>query len=145
VDYTFANAQSVAVGDFDGDGYLDLVAASAAQNQVGVFFNLGSLGAGKFNNALVTPTGSSPWSVGVGDFNADGLLDIAAANQDSHTVSVLLNAGDGRFGATTESPTVGSDPLSLAVGDFNGDGHADIVTANLSDNDVSVLFTQCSF
>jgi len=75
------------------------------------------------------PTGSYPVGIAVGDFNGDGMLDIATANQYASTASVLLNTGSG-FATHTDYPTeVGSEPLGIAVGDFNGDGMLDIATA----------------
>jgi hypothetical protein len=74
----------------------------------------------------------------VGDFNGDGKPDIAVANENSNTVSVLLGNSDGTF-QSAHSLVVGTDPESLAVGDFNGDGKPDIAVANASSNTVSVL------
>src|SRR5215468_8450616 len=82
--------------------------------------------------------GSSPQSVAVGDFNGDGLPDLAVANQSSNNVSVLLGIGDGRFTAA-QNFGAGSFPHSVAVGDFNGDGLPDLAVANRDSNHVSVL------
>src|SRR5712692_12060531 len=62
--------------------------------------------------------GTNPHSVVVGDFNGDGVRDLAATN--SADVSVLLGNGDGSFQAALNF-TAGSYPRSLVVGDFNGD------------------------
>ena len=83
-------------------------------------------------------TGTGPWSVAVGDFNGDGIPDLAVANETSNTVSVLLGKGDSTFQAQTTYAT-GTGPWSVAVGDFNGDGIRDLVTANVGDSTVSVL------
>src|SRR6266498_2595782 len=80
---------SVAVGDFNGDGKLDLVAASGGAT---VSILLGT-GTGSFGAQTDFGTGSGPASVAVGDFNGDGRLDLAVANQRSNTVSILLNTG----------------------------------------------------
>jgi hypothetical protein len=69
--------------------------------------------------------GSFPRSVAVGDFNGDGVLDLAVAN--SSNVSVLLGNGDGSFQAAP-SFGAGSNPPSVAVGDFNGDGISALVS-----------------
>src|SRR5215472_11490103 len=82
--------------------------------------------------------GVSPFSVAVGDFNGDGLADLAVANNRSNNVSVLLGNGDGSFQAARNFRT-GSFPASVAVGDFNGDGIPDLAVANESSNNVSVL------
>jgi hypothetical protein len=66
----------------------------------------------------------------VGDFDGDGKLDLAVANFDSNTGSILLGTGTGSFGARTDFGT-GAGPVSVAVGDFNGDGKLDLAVANL--------------
>src|SRR2546428_12546167 len=65
--------------------------------------------------------GTYPQSVAVGDFNGDGVQDLATANSGSHDVSVLLGNGGGSF-QPAQSFTTGSHAArSVAVGDFDGD------------------------
>ena len=82
--------------------------------------------------------GFAPLSVAVGDFNGDGVEDLAVANHSSNNVSVLLGNGDGSFQAALDFGA-GSSPRSVAVGDFNGDGRPDLAVANENSNNVSVL------
>ena len=70
------------------------------------------------------------------DLNGDGKLDIATGNPN--TVSVLLNAGDGSFGAVHEYPA-GRGSWAFAVGDLTGDGRPDIATANRNRSSTTVL------
>src|SRR6266540_3451905 len=84
------------------------------------------------------PVGADPRSVALGDFDNDGLLDLAAANSGSNDVSVLLNNGDETFGAALTFGA-GSGPRSIAASDLNGDGVLDLVTANADSGDVSIL------
>jgi len=66
------------------------------------------------------------------DFNGDGLLDIAVANQDSNTVTILLGIGNGGFSPAPGSPlAVGVSPLLIEAGDFNGDGIPDLAVFGL--------------
>ena len=74
---------------------------------------------------------AGPNSVAVGDFNHDGIPDLAVA--DSSGVSILLGNGDGTFGAR-QSYAAGSGGI-VAVADFSGDGFPDLVFAG----DVTVL------
>ena len=126
---------SVSVGDFNGDGKLDLAFANQNLNAVSVL-----LGDGKGGFGLKTdfPTGVNPFSIVTGDFNGDGKLDLAVANEADNTVSVLLGDGLGGFGAKTDFP-LGHAPFSVALGDFNGDGKLDLAVASEGDNTVSVL------
>src|SRR5262245_60451837 len=116
---------SVAAGDFDGNGALDLVTANS-QGTVSVL--LGN-GGGSFRPRIDVTVGGAPRAVAVGDFNGDGRLDVAAAKQLSETVSVLLGHGDGTFAVPLVFAASGQDftPSSMAVGDVNGDGRADLV------------------
>ena len=127
---------SVAVGDFNGDGKLDLAVANSGSNDVSVLLGNGD---GTFQTALHSSVGVSPVSVAVGDFNGDGKLDLVVVNNGSNDVSVLLGNGDGTFQTALYSPLVGVNPVSVAVGDFNGDGKLDLVVVNSFSNNVSVL------
>ena len=127
---------SLATGDLNGDGKLDLAVATQTSNNVNVLFGNG---AESFSAAGVFLVGTSPLSVLVHDFNADGKLDLATANFEMKgTVSVLLGDGTGRYGKAS-SINVGLYPDFGAVGDFNGDDKPDLVVANSNSNDVSVL------
>ncbi len=75
--------------------------------------------------------GLSPSDVVNDDFNGDGFYDLAVTNEATPgTVSVMLNAGDGTFGAPKSFPTGGNKPTSLVVVDVSGDGRVDLVVTN---------------
>ncbi len=135
---TGSGSQSVAVGDFNGDGMLDLAVANLYSNTVSVLLGKGD---GTFKPKVDYPTGLNPASVAVGDFNGDGRVDLVVATAGGPTVSILLGKGDGTFQPYVEYGT-GSGPLFVATGDFNGDGKLDLVSATNNSNlsgTVSVL------
>ena len=94
-------------------------------------------------NATLYELGGETAGVGyvtVGDFDNDGNLDLATANELSHNVSILLGNGDGTFTEATESPvTVGEGPKSIAVGDFDGNNVLNLAVTNYDANTVSIL------
>jgi hypothetical protein len=140
---------SVAVGDFNGDGKPDLVIANFGKNTVSVLLNTTAQGATvpSFASLVSFTVGSKPRSVAVGDFNGDGLPDLAVANYLDGTVGVLLNttpqAATVPSFASQITFALGSGPISVAVGDFNGDFNPgfqpDLAVANKIDGTVSVL------
>jgi len=109
----------VAVGDFNGDGKLDLAVTDVFGNDVGVLLGNGD---GTFQPALDYPVGNQPFTVVAGDFNGDGILDLAVATGNG--VSVLLGNGNGTFQSAVNYGT-GLLP-GLVAGDFNGDGKVDL-------------------
>ncbi|MCM3906180.1 MAG: FG-GAP-like repeat-containing protein [Pyrinomonadaceae bacterium] len=82
-----------------------------------------------FGAPVQYPVGSHPYAASLSDFNGDGKLDLAVANNSSNDVSVLLGNGDSAFGTKTDY-TVGAGAYGIVVTDLNGDGKLDIATAN---------------
>jgi hypothetical protein len=139
------NPSSVAVGDFNRDGILDLAVTNTdndANDQIGTVTVLLGNGDGTFTQAANSPVtvGYEPAFAAVGDFNGDGIPDLAVANAGTDTVTILLGNGNGTFTQAANSPvTVGSGAYSIAVGDFNGNGKMDLAVANSSDSTVTIL------
>jgi uncharacterized repeat protein (TIGR01451 family) len=131
-------ANWLAVGDFNEDGIPDLAVANCGCTGLhGVSILLGN-GDGTFTLKSSPNTGNGAFSLTTGDFNGDGHLDLAVANQIDGTVTILLGQGDGTFvsGATL---MVGVNPKVIVAGDFNEDGILDLAVSNKGSNTVSVL------
>jgi hypothetical protein len=141
---TASSPNSLWVADLNGDGKLDLAVVTSpgctfitqncglqtAPGRISVLFGFGD---GTFVGKTDYPTGGiASGSVTSADFNNDGKLDLAAANQSSDSVSVLLGNGDGTFQAQVSYPA-GPSPVSLAAADFGNNGKVDLVTANAND------------
>jgi hypothetical protein len=124
------NPSALAIGDFNRDGKLDVAAANHGTNNVTVLL-------GKGDGTLMPAPGASPHvgthpsSIIAADFNGDGKLDLATANNDSNSVSILLGKGDGTFQTPVNVPA-GADAGWVASADFNGDGKRDLAVVNRS-------------
>ena len=134
-----APANFVTVGDFNGDGKLDLVALSLNNPCKCISVLMGN-GDGTFQDAVNTQPTFSIEAIGVGDFNGDGKLDLAAAGTfgSGSTVNILPGNGDGTFQYGASYPG-GNVPASIAVADLNGDHKLDLAIANSEGQSVSVL------
>jgi serine/threonine protein kinase len=126
---------TVAVGDFNRDGHLDLVVSNMKSNTISVLLGRGD---GTFRPAVEQATGRGPHGLVVADFNGDGRVDLAVCNTKDHTISILLGKGDGTF-RPARSLATDKGPLGLAVGDVNGDGKMDLVATNSGANTMGVF------
>ncbi|MEZ5331923.1 MAG: FG-GAP-like repeat-containing protein [Thermoanaerobaculia bacterium] len=130
------SARGVAVLDLDGDADLDVAATQLADSDLVLLFNNGS---GVFGSP--TPVGSgagSPWALGAGDFDEDGLLDLVVGTQSGQRAKVYLGMGNGTVTPASDQP-IGGNAWMIAVGDVDGDGHDDVSSANGSSNEGAIL------
>lgn len=132
---TGTTPRSVAVGDLDGDGKADIVAASSVSSVLSVFINNGD---GTMAAKVDYSTGSIPQTVAIGDLNGDGKADLVSANAAANTISVLFNNGDGTFASKVDY-SAGSGAYAVAIGDLNGDGKPDLAVNNPSSDTVSIF------
>ncbi len=131
------NTYAVAAADFNGDGNLDIAAVNNKTNTVSILLGNGT-STNTFQAHVDYPVGSQPAAIVVGDFNQDGIPDLAVANYGSNNVSVLIGNGDGTFKAAVNYP-VGAGPYALARADFNADKYPDLVVVNETGTTVSIL------
>jgi hypothetical protein len=144
--WTFAKGDDIAVGDFDGDGWLDAVASSltapGGYADEKLFFLWGD-GEGSFLLPVAyEPSGiftKTIREVATADFDADGLTDVVVSSWGDSTVQILLGSSDrGMF--QRPAVAVGSAPTGLGSADFDGDGKLDLAVVDNGDYGVSVLF-----
>ena len=136
------NPSDIAVGDFNGDGNLDVAVANHAVKLVTVLLGNGN---GQFSLAPGSPfsveSNPHPHGIAVADFNGDKKPDIAIDSWGENRVLVLFGNGDGTFQTPGVKFDVGAAPYQrLRTADLNEDRNPDIVTSNSRGSSVSVLF-----
>ena len=89
--------------DFNGDNWADIAVANAAEGSVTILMGDGK---GGFTPSPASPfrTGHGPFALAAGDFNGDGRIDLAVANNSDNTLTVLLGDGAGGFTPAAGSP-----------------------------------------
>ncbi|HXH91765.1 MAG TPA: VCBS repeat-containing protein, partial [Thermoanaerobaculia bacterium] len=70
-----------------------------------------------------------PGDIANGDFNKDGYLDLAVVNRQTNTISILLGAAGGTFGAPSQITLASPTQADILAADFNKDGNIDLVIA----------------
>lgn len=135
-----AGGGQIAVGDFNGDGRLDVVTLTRTEI-LPTFLVLAGNGDGTFQVSrppLSLP--SAAVNVVAADFNGDGKLDLAMSEfSPGGEVEVLLGNGDGTFQAAQSFVAGGPQGNGIVAADFNGDGKIDLAVANDIGNSVSIF------
>jgi hypothetical protein len=139
--------QSSLMGDFDGDGKLDVATVSFSTMQVAIFPNTSTVGNISFGETITMPTTTSLNEIALADIDGDGKLDIVVANLQSveesdSTITVYRNTSD--LGAISFEEVlphffVGFLPTCIAIDDIDGDGRPDAVAASFGDGTATVL------
>ncbi len=132
-------ANSIAQGDFNGDGIADLAITglSASNSTTGITILLGD-GRGGFGPPASTPVGLSLIFVQTNDLNGDGNLDLVLSDYIGSGVWVSLGEGDGTFLPATHYLTLGGTVGSI-IADLNGDGVLDVAVADAGNSSVDVF------
>lgn len=139
-EFAAGHATHVTFGDLDGDGDADMVFAIRTENDAEVGYVSFALnrGDGVFDRAVhLAYVDQGFTSVALGDFDADGDPDIAAASPETDLLIVFFNLGGGEFGEGFELATQ-DRPISCAADDLDGDGIDDIVVLNQESRTLNV-------
>lgn len=131
------------VGDFNGDGHIDLAFANHDTQHLTLL--LGD-GRGGFAPAPTSPVSVAvkphPHGVAAGDFDRDGSLDLITDSWADDRLEILFNNGTASFPSPGRYLAVGRHPYQrIRVADLDGNGTADIVSPNLDGHDVTILLS----
>lgn len=138
---------SVATGDFDGDGDLDLLITGESEggNVAKIYLNDGAGGFSEDTEASLT--GVESGSVSVGDFDGDDDLDLlitgrTGETEDGEIAEIYLNDGAGGFSEDTEASLTGVEFSTTSTGDFDDDGDLDLLITGFDNvaNSVSSIY-----
>ncbi|CAF1037572.1 unnamed protein product [Rotaria sordida] len=129
---------AVVSGDFNNDEQMDLAVANYGTNSIGILFANGN---STFANQRSFTTGfnSHPYSIVVGYFNNDIMLDIAVTNHGKNNIVVFLGHGDGIFRNEMTYSLETASPYAIDIGDFNNDNQTDLVVTNNGTNNICIL------
>lgn len=121
--------QGIARGDFNGDGFQDIAVVNSTDNTVTILL---SDGGGNFTPAVGSPitVGHNPQGIVAGDFDNNGIIDLAVTNENDNTVSILLGNGSGGFAVQASPPATDIAPVAIAAADVNQDGKLDLLVVN---------------
>ena len=130
------SASTNEAGDLNGDGDLDYVVGSGANDQMCVFIGDGS---GGFTSATSYQAGSSVRGVSLMDLEGDGDLDIVTANRNASNLSIFRNNGDGTFQPGENMEANGSQETACASADANNDGILDLFVGAFGSGEMILL------
>ncbi|MCY3729494.1 MAG: VCBS repeat-containing protein [Nitrospira sp.] len=129
------NPTAVQAGDFNQDGFSDLITSNISANTLSLLLGNGD---GSFQAQVSIRVCMEPRNLAVRDLNGDGHEDLAVACSGSNQVAIFMGQGSGTFEKDALYP-VHRTPVSIASGDFNSDRHLDLVVA-LRNDKLQLLF-----
>ena len=131
----------IAVADVNRDGHADILAARTDSGTVSAYVGDGR-GAFSLSGGKAFAAGENPEDIAVGDFNEDGLTDLAIANHETAYATVLIGDGTGGFAPASPARLAVPSrphPHGVAAGDFDGDRHLDVAIESWQEDTVLIF------
>lgn len=132
---------AVYAADFNNDFFPDLAVANNSTNSVTIFINEFFVFGGSFQTQGIVAVGNGPNSIAGGDFDADGLLDLAVSSFDDNSLTLLRNTGGGIFSVSQNIGTA-EHPTQIEAADYNNDGLMDLAAVILGVNRLQIFLNQ---
>ncbi|MBP9211634.1 MAG: T9SS type A sorting domain-containing protein, partial [Bacteroidetes bacterium] len=130
-----ADAYGQAIGDFDGDGKLDIAVGSRTDHTVRIFRNTGAMGFTLMGSPYAV---ESPQQLTANDFDNDGSIDILASKTSGNSFTLLRNDGYGIF-TPVILPNIGMFVRTMIAADLNNDHRLDIAAEQSGNNSITIL------
>ena len=133
---SFAGARGIVVGDFDRNGWPDIAQANTTRNTITILLNHDGI----LTKGSDVPVDRGPFDISSGDFNGDGITDLAVTTADANSIALLIGQAAGRFATPVRFALADiQSPRGIAVADVNGDGKADLLVTGYDSNALTVL------
>ncbi|HEU0176617.1 MAG TPA: FG-GAP-like repeat-containing protein [Blastocatellia bacterium] len=133
--WVWDDSDDLAVGDFDGDGNIDIATVNAYYSLVYILIGDGH---GNFISYSEIYGGDAPTGIDTADFNGDGRLDYAVISKGTNSLSIFLNQGYYLY-ADPITFSVGQSPVDITTGKLDGDSLPDLVVVNQGSGSITVL------
>jgi len=134
---------AIYAGDFDNDLFPDLAVVNSTSNSVSILPNRFFTFGGSFDAPKIVSVGNGPNAITGGDFDNDGLLDLAVSNFDDNSISLLRNTGAANF-ILSQTLATAEHPTQAEARDFNNDGQLDLAATILGINRLQIFLNQGS-
>jgi len=130
------------VGDFDGDGKVDVAETDQGDGSEGVLRVFRGAGNGTLLKPTVYKIPHTPGAIAASDLNGDKHTDLAIVQYATGSVGVLINDGNGKFGKPATYNAGGGEVIDVKIADLNRDGFNDLAAVNASKNVIAILLNQ---
>eukprot|EP00808_Paulinella_micropora_P004804 g61881.t1 len=130
-------ASSVFAADLDNDGYLDVLSASANDDKIAWYKNMGD-GTISIEQRVITTSAAGASSVFAADLDNDGYLDVLSASVDDDKIAWYKNMGDGTISSEQRVITTSAaGASSVFAADLDNDGYLDVLSASVDDDKIA--------